>query len=119
MARVKLDECLSPAVAELFAAKGHDVATVPAQGWGGLTDEELWPLVSGEKRVFVTIDLDFSDVRKYPPQSHAGIVVMRAEVESRTQYEALAQQLMMAVDLDSVPGALIVVSPSGVRIRNA
>lgn len=117
MARIKLDECLSRHVAPVFAAKGHEVATVRGQGWGGLKDEELFPRVGEEKRIFITTDLGFANTRKYAPGSHSGILVLRAERESRRLYEALARNVVASLDLDQINGALVVASPAGIRIR--
>jgi predicted nuclease of predicted toxin-antitoxin system len=118
MARVKLDECLSERVATLFAAHGHDVATVRAQGWGGGLDAAVFPRVAAERRLWVTIDLDFADIRKYPPGSHPGILVLRTPVESRRHYEALAAKVLDQIDLDALRGALIVATPGGIRVRH-
>jgi hypothetical protein len=39
--------------------------------------------VQAEGRGIVTLDLDFADVRRYPPRSYAGLMVFRLRDESR------------------------------------
>ena len=117
MALVKLDEDLTPLVAAPLVAAGHEVRTVPGQGWGGMADDELLRRVAGERALFVTADKGFGDIRAYPPGSHAGIVLLRPAGENLLSYRGLVEQLLTRYDLDALAGALAVVTPHGVRIR--
>ena len=71
------DENLPVQLRSLFAESGHDAATVVDEGLGGASDVEVAAVCIGEERVLVTQDLDFSDIRTYPPAEHYGIVVFR------------------------------------------
>lgn len=115
--RVKIDEDLSKQVADIFAAHGYDAMTVVAQGWQGLTDQELWPRVQQEGRWLVTADKGFGDQRTYPPGSHAGVVLFRLDEESRRGYLELAQATLERLDLAGLTGSVVVVTPRGIRIR--
>jgi predicted nuclease of predicted toxin-antitoxin system len=75
--RFKLDENLSPSLAEMFAAAGHEAHSVAQQRLGGQPDALVIEVCSGEQRVFVTLDLDFSNNLAYPPVEFAAIVVLR------------------------------------------
>jgi hypothetical protein len=44
----------------------------------------IWDHVCAEGRLFVTLDLDFSDVRRYKPGTHPGILLIRARSRSAT-----------------------------------
>ena len=115
---VKVDEDLSEEVAGVFAAAGYDVATVRDQGWGGLLDDELWLRIQPERRWLVTADKGFGDVRKYVPHTHEGIIILRADEENRRTYLRLASKVVGSIRLEDFAGALIVVTPRGIRIRN-
>ena len=65
--RVKLDENPPIQLKRLFTESGHDVATVVDEGLGGASDVEVATVCVGEQRVLVMQDLDFSDIRTYPP----------------------------------------------------
>jgi len=65
--RLKLDENLGQAIAEIFREAGHDVATVQQQGLGGIQDEALYNRCRQEGMCLVTLDLDFSNVLRFPP----------------------------------------------------
>jgi predicted nuclease of predicted toxin-antitoxin system len=75
--KVKLDENLGRRSVELFKESDHEVSTVTDQQLGGTSDADLIEVCRTEDRVLVTLDLDFSNVMRFPPQKYAGIVVLR------------------------------------------
>lgn len=117
--RVKVDEDLPQQMAALFAARGYEAATVVGQGWRGMSDEDLWPQVQAEGRWLVTADKGFADLRAFPPGAHAGVLLLRLEPESRRRYLELIGQVLESLDLAAIPGAVVVASPAGIRIRKA
>ena len=116
-ARLKVDENLPNEVAELLIEPGCDALTVHNQGWQGTADDELWARVQGEQRWLVTADKEFADLRRYPPGSHAGLILLRSSDESRADYLRLAGTMLQRIDLGEMAGAVVVVSRRGVRIR--
>ena len=117
--RLKIDEDLPRQIVDLMAAQGHDAATVAGQGWQGASDDVLWPRVQDERRWLITADRGFADLRRYPPGSHAGVILLRAQEESRRAYLELAVIALERVNLDEIAGAVVVVTRRGVRIRRA
>src|SRR5206468_2373587 len=75
---VKLDENLSRVHVDLLRQAGYDVDRVDEQGLSGATDERVWERVCTDGRFFITLDLDFSDIRRYQPGTHPGILLIRA-----------------------------------------
>jgi len=75
--RIKLDENLPPAIGDLMAGSGFDVATVAGEGLGGCEDEVLYDACRAEQRILVTLDTDFANPLRFPPEGTAGIVVLR------------------------------------------
>ena len=116
-ARVKIDEDLPRQIADLMAAWGHDAATVVGQGWQGTSDDDLWPRVQSERRWLITADKGFADLRRHPPGTHAGVILLRAQEESRRAYLELAAIALERLKLDEIPGAVVVVTYRGIRIR--
>jgi predicted nuclease of predicted toxin-antitoxin system len=114
---IKVDEDLPRQIVDLLIAFGHHAATVVDQGWQGFADEILWPLVQAERRWLVTADEGFANQRNYPPGSHAGVILLRPHEESRRAYMELMARALDRIDLTLLAGSVIVVSPSGVRIR--
>jgi predicted nuclease of predicted toxin-antitoxin system len=118
--RVKVDEDLPRQIAGMMAAQGHDAVTVAAQGWQGAHDDDLWPRVQSEQRWLITADKGFADLRRHqPPGTHAGIILLRAPEENRRAYLELAAIALERLKLDEIPGAVVVATPGGIRIRRA
>lgn len=82
-----------------------------------MADDELWRRVQGEQRWLVTADKEFADLRRYPPGSHAGLILLRSSDESRADYLRLAGTMLCRVNLAEIGGAVVVVSRRGVRVR--
>jgi len=117
--RTKLDEDLSLLVGEPLRAAGYEVAAVVEQGWGGLSDSELWPRVVAERVFFVTADKGFGDIRAYLPGTHSGILLLRPDRESVLDYRDLVAEVVRIHPLNALVGALVVATPRGIRVRRA
>jgi len=75
--RFKIDENLPVEADQLLVGAGHDAMTVLDQSLGGRPDPDVAAVCQREQRALVTLDLDFSDIRTYPPQDYFGIIVLR------------------------------------------
>lgn len=77
--KLKLDENPPLQIAIDLRARSHDVHTVGEEGLTGRPDTDVWQEAQREGRLLVTQDLDFSDVRKFQPGTHHGIVLFQVE----------------------------------------
>lgn len=93
---IKVDEDLPRSIAALLREAGHNACTVFDQHLSGTKDDDLWPRVQSERRLLITADKGFGDIRLYPPGSHAGVVLLRLPEESREGYRHLVRQLLAA-----------------------
>jgi predicted nuclease of predicted toxin-antitoxin system len=80
--KIKLDEALSKSMCECLVRHGYSAATVRQQGWNGLKDPALWPLIKGSNEFLIMSDKGFGDIRLYPPGTHPGILLLRPDKES-------------------------------------
>ena len=115
--RVKLDENLPIQLKRLFTESGHDAATVVDEGLGGASDTEIATICIAEERVLVTQDLDFSDIRTYPPAEYAGIVVFRLSSAARDALLEVTPILIERLEESSPRGQLWIVEHSRIRLR--
>jgi hypothetical protein len=74
---LKLDENLGVNCAKLLREAGHDVVTTSEEDLSGAEDEVLISTCKSEKRVLVTLDLDFGNPLLFKPSFYEGIVVIR------------------------------------------
>jgi predicted nuclease of predicted toxin-antitoxin system len=75
--KIKLDENLPHALVKLLNTLGHEVDSVPQEGLTGQPDDIIWQTTQQEKRFLITQDLDFSDINKFAPCSHFGLLLVR------------------------------------------
>jgi Domain of unknown function (DUF5615) len=74
----KLDENIGRRAIDLFLEAGHDISAVAEQLLQGVADDQLIKAWRHEARVLVTLDLDFCNVLRFPPELYMGFVVLRA-----------------------------------------
>lgn len=114
--KIKLDENLGNRAVELFRESGHEVSTVIDQGLEGANDDDLIEACRTEERVLVTLDLDFSNVLRYPPERYAGIAVLRLPppIELETIRERV-HVLLRSSEREDLSGRLWIVEQDRIR----
>ena len=85
--KIKLDENIGRRGVELLTSSGHDVLTVGDQKLQGAPDETLFKVCAGEGRVLITLDHDFGQVLRFPPEQTTGLVIL--ELGARVTRQAL------------------------------
>jgi len=115
--RFKLDENVPGEVAVLLRSLGHDARTALEQQLGGCPDERLLRACTDEARILVTLDLDFGDIRAYPPARHAGVWVLRPNVQSVDALLEMVRPALAVAVAEPVSKRLWVIEPGQVRIR--
>lgn len=116
--KFKLDENFGKRTQQLFQSSGHDVCTAREEGLSGATDEQIFVTCSSEARCLVTLDRDFCDITRFPPDGTAGIVVIRVPRNpSLRLLESLIEQLFRVLAESTVARQLWVVEPGRVRIH--
>jgi len=64
-----------------------------------------------------TLDLEFADLRKFPPGTHPGIVLFRPLSMGPLSVNRFILEFVKVTDLTSLAGCIVVVDPTRVRIR--
>ena len=100
--RFKIDENLPIEVAVILNDAGHDAMTINDQGMSGTLDPNVAAVCQAENRAIITLDLDFSDIRTYPPAEHHGIVVVRPRSQAKPVVLALIQQLPALLEAEAL-----------------
>ena len=81
--KFKIDENLPIEVGESLRNEGYDSVTVLNQNLSGTSDTNLAEICLKERRILVTLDIDFADIRTYPPEKYAGIIVLRLKRQDK------------------------------------
>ena len=115
--RIKLDENLGRTHVEYLQSVGYSADRVPDEGLSGVDDDELWRRVCAEGLFLITLDLDFSDVRRYPTGSHPGVLLLRPRSRSRQAVLEVLRRVVQEHPLDGLRGCLTVADESHTRIR--
>lgn len=116
--RFKLDENLGPRAAQFFVESGHDVKTVIEEGLGGASDQRIIDMCVREQRCLVSLDLDFADALRFPPQTTAGIAVLRpTHPASLSLLARLIHNLLTVLERESIKGRLWIVEPARIRMH--
>jgi predicted nuclease of predicted toxin-antitoxin system len=113
--KFKLDENMPADFAALLQEHGHEAADVVQEGLGGEDDPPVLAAAVSEDRILLTFDLDFADIRQYPPGTHAGIVVFRLRDQRWRSLEKPATRLLESGGLQSLERGLAIVDESRVR----
>lgn len=115
--KLKLDENLSPALAELFVAAGYDAHSVVEQALGGQPDDRVIDVCAREHRALVTLDLDFANIHAYPPSKFSGIAVLRLASQGHAVVEAAIRRMLTLLLQEPLDGVLWIVEENRIRIH--
>lgn len=116
--KFKLDENLGTRTLDIFRTQGHDAQTVVGEGLSGCADIPLFQVCQTEQRCLVTLDLDFSDVTRFPPKTSNGIVVIRVPRNpSPVLLENLLRQFLDELSRTPINKHLWIVETGRIRVH--
>jgi len=116
--RLKLDENFGRQSAAFLRNAGHDVMTVQEERLGGAEDDAVFAACVAEKRALITLDHDFGNVIRFPPDKSHGIVVIELPPgQSPASMQAGLATFLGALKLNPLANALWIVEPGRVRIH--
>lgn len=116
--KFKLDENFGSRTQRIFQEFAYDAETVFDEGIQGATDETVFNQCQNEQRCLVTLDLDFSNVFRFPPKTSHGIVIIRAPKNpSITLLENLIKQFLKTVHTEKIANNLWIVEIGRIRVH--
>ena len=115
--KFKVDENLPAEVVAELRAHTHDALSVESEGLAGKDDSVIAACVQGEARCLITLDLDFGDLRAYPPSDYHGIIVIRSKKQDKATVLSLVKKFVPLLAIESVAKKLWIVEEDRIRIR--
>jgi predicted nuclease of predicted toxin-antitoxin system len=117
--RFKLDENFDARLVPLLADGGHDVDTVLAEKLSGSTDEVIYEVCRTTGRTLVTLDMDFANPFRFPPEPMEGIVVVRPPRAILPAIRATLLSVLSELKSRPLKGMLWIVEPGRIRVYDA
>ncbi|MDR3403552.1 MAG: DUF5615 family PIN-like protein [Chthoniobacter sp.] len=78
---------------------GHDVDNVRLEGLAGKDDATVWQAAQEAGRFLITQDLDFSDIRRFAPGTHHGLLLVRLQNPGRRALEMRLSEVFRSEDV--------------------
>ena len=114
----KVDENLPTELAELLRSHGYDAVTVAEERLKGSIDTLIAQVCQQENRILITLDLDFADIRAFPPKQYSRLLVLR---RIRQDTDSILSAFIPVVSLlqeESPEGRLWIIEEGRVRIHD-
>ena len=115
--KIKLDENLPNGLVSILEALGHEVDTVPDEGIAGEPDSIVWRAAQDERRFLITQDLDFSDIRRFAPGTHEGVLILRLRAPGGEALTRRVRALFESEPIESWRGGFVVATDRKLRLH--
>jgi len=116
--KLNLDENLSRHLKPVLAGLGHDVLTAADENLLSRPDTEIAAAASKEERMLLTLDVEFADLRKYPPGTHPGIILFRPPSFGPLSVNTFIADFIRSADVSRFASCVAIVDPAHVRVRS-
>lgn len=119
--RFLIDADLPRPTATVIRSLGHEALDVRDIGLGAAPDEQIAAYAQAHGLCLLTGDFDFADIRDYPPQDYAGLVVLKLpDNANRDMILRLVEAFLGESHvLGQLPGRLAIVQRGRIRLRPA
>jgi len=111
------DECVFGPTIRFLQNEGHDIVTVHDFSLAGHEDIEILAFSLAQNRVLLTIDLDFGNIRHYPPDRHAGVIILRVRPTTLAQVHTLLAEFLQTTPQEKLVNILVVIDHNKIRVR--
>jgi len=115
--KFKFDENLPSDLGALLRADGHDAHSVLDEDLRGTADPSIAKVCQDEQRILITLDLDFANIKNYPPQDYPGIIVLRLARQDRDTVLAIIPRILALLQTEPISQRLWIVDDNRTRIR--
>jgi predicted nuclease of predicted toxin-antitoxin system len=111
------DECVYNITTLFVRSLGHNILTVQETGLAGTSDENVLRFAIEHERILITIDMDFSNIRRFPPKSHTGIIVLKIRPQTVEKVHKVLAQVLRELDAEQLGKSLVIIDQGKYRVR--
>jgi len=115
--KFKIDENLPADIVALLQEAGYEAMTVLDQKLGSHADPHIASVCRTEDRALITLDMNFADIRTYPPNQYPGVVVLRLRRQDKPHVMATVAGLIPLFSTELLERRLWIVEEGKLRIR--
>lgn len=117
--RFLIDANLPRSIIELISRLGHEPEFARDVGLADAPDRDIAARAQTTAAAILTRDLDFADVRNYPPSQYNGIVVFRVAEDATAKDIVRIAGVFLGESafVDNLAGRLAIVESDRVRFR--
>ena len=115
--RIKLDENLPESLLASLASQGHDVDNVRMEGLNGRPDPDVWQSAQASQRSLITQDMDFSNMKKFTPGTHHGLLLLRLRLPGRIALARRVLDIFQSEDVTSWARCFVLVTDWKIRVH--
>jgi len=116
MSAFLIDECVSIQTKLFLNTLGFKTVDSRKVGLIGAEDAEVFRFAKENGYILVTYDKGFGDIRKYPPSSHNGIIILK--IKNQISMERCHKILEFLLGMEkNLKGALYIVDEKKYRKR--
>lgn len=113
--KIKLDENLPASLIPILSNLSHDAHTVAEENLSGRSDRDIWDAAQGDERFLITQDMDFSDLRRFMPGTHHGILLVRLRSPDRQSLIRRVREVFQQEEVGRWSGCFVVATEHKIR----
>ena len=115
--KFKVDENLPEEFAQILRWADYDAVTVIDQNLAGKADALVAQACRRERRILVTLDRGFADIRAYPPQEYPGLIVLALHHQDKGNLLASFRRVIPSLEEEPIAHRLWIVEEHRLKIR--
>lgn len=115
--KILLDENIPPVFVEKIKTIYPDSIDIYDINYSGKSDKQIYEYLMDHQYVLLTFDLDFADIRKFPPENVEGIIVLRFRNKKILNLMTNTISYLSKLNKLDYKGSLVIFQNSGIRIK--
>jgi predicted nuclease of predicted toxin-antitoxin system len=111
------DMAISQSTVLWLRQQGHDAYHVPVEGMQRSSDQEILAKARAEKRILLTLDLDFGYLMAVSGAVLPSLIIFRLGNETAAAVTHRLEETLSCCEKDLLAGALVTVDDNTIRVR--